>query len=140
MSITPFTQAQKEQVIEKFRRDRYAAHSGIEIVDLYPGYAKVKMEIQDYHLNSVDIVHGGAIFTLGDYACALAGNCEESSSVAIEANVSYLKPASSGTLFAEAKAISQSKSLISFDVTITDEKGGSIARYYGRSFIRRNRD
>ena len=127
----------KEQMIEKFCRDRYASHSGIEIVELYPGYAKVKMEVKDYHLNAVDTVHGGALFTLGDFACAVAGNCGETTSVAIEANISYLKPTLSGTLFAEAKEILRSKSLIGFEVAITNEKGEQVARFYSRTFIRR---
>jgi len=47
-----------------FKNDRFAEHNGIELLDIAPGYAKAKMEVKDRHLNGVDVVHGGAIFTL----------------------------------------------------------------------------
>ena len=127
-----------EQMIEKFRQDRYAMLTGIEIIDVAPGYAKTKLVIEEKHLNAVDIVQGGVVFTLADFAFAVAGNCGEETVVSIEANISYMKPSRVGnTLYAEAKEIARSKSLVSYDIPVTDEQGNLICRFYGRAFVRR---
>ena len=61
-----------EKVRQLLSKDRYARHSGIELVDVGPGTATVRMRIVDEHRNGVGMVHGGAIFTLADFAFAAA--------------------------------------------------------------------
>ena len=53
---------------EFFKRDRYAQHSGIELLSVAPGHAVAQMRIESYHLNALGIVQGGAVFTLADLA------------------------------------------------------------------------
>ena len=66
-----------QELIEFFRdNDRFARHNGIELLAAKPGWARVKMEIQDYHFNGAGTVHGGAIFTLADFAFAVASNSQ----------------------------------------------------------------
>jgi acyl-CoA thioesterase len=55
---------------EYFDNDRYAAVSGIELLEAEPGRALAKMEVRDMHLNSCKTVQGGATFTLADFAFA----------------------------------------------------------------------
>lgn len=131
----------KEQLIERFAADRFATEvTGIEIVDVRPGYAKVKLEVEPRHYNAVGIVQGGVYYTLADFAFAVASNTQdEETTVSIEGSMSYFKPTVSGTLFAEATMISRSKSLQSFDVPVTNEKGEIVARFYGRGFVRQAR-
>ena len=57
--------------------DHYAKHSGIKLVAVSPGYAKVSMKIKSIHLNGLNTVHGGAIFTLADFAFAVAANTHD---------------------------------------------------------------
>lgn len=133
------TSSSLQETIAKFQRDRFAVLTGLEILEAAPGYAKVKLEIREELFNAVDIVQGGALFTLGDFAFAVAANTdanESLTSVAIESSISFVKPAKSGVLFAEAREIARSKSLVSYDVPITNEKGELIAKFYGRGFIR----
>ena len=54
------------------------------------------MEISDIHLNSIGTVHGGALFTLADFTFALAANSHGIVTVAINANISYLKAVTEG--------------------------------------------
>ena len=54
--------------------DLFARHTGIELRDVGPGWAKASMKIQPCHFNGARTVHGGAIFTLADFAFAAASN------------------------------------------------------------------
>ena len=51
--------------------DLFARHSGIELLEVGPGWAKAGMKIEPYHFNGAKTVHGGAIFTLADFAADL---------------------------------------------------------------------
>ena len=55
---------QMEALRRRFSGDRFAATSGVELLDLRPGYAKARLEVHERHLNGVNIVQGGAVFTL----------------------------------------------------------------------------
>ncbi len=131
----------KEELVKRFQSDRFATEvTGIEIVDVAPGYAKVKLEVQSRHYNAVGIVQGGALFTLADFAFAVASNTQDDQvTVSIESTMSFFKPTTTGTLFAEAKLLSRSKSLQSFEVPVTNEKGELVAHFYGRGFVRKDR-
>lgn len=52
--------------------DRFAKHTGILLLKVEPDYALARMDVQDFHMNGVNRVHGGAIVTLADYAFAAA--------------------------------------------------------------------
>jgi acyl-CoA thioesterase len=128
----------KEQIIERFKADRYATEvTGIEIVDAKPGYAKTKLLIQPKHFNAVGIVQGGVVFTLADFAFAVASNTGvEEITVAIECHLAFMKPTTAGTLFAEAAQISKTKSLVSYNIPVTNENGELVAQFYGRGFTK----
>lgn len=115
-------------------KDCFAKHSGVELVEIEPGYAKAKMEIRDYHLNGANIVHGGAIFTLADFAFAAAVNSRELISVGINVAISYAKAATRGLLTAEAKEVSLNRKLGVYVVDIRDEQNNLIAFFQGTAY------
>ncbi|MBF0287029.1 MAG: PaaI family thioesterase [SAR324 cluster bacterium] len=112
-------------------KDQFARHTGIELLEISEGYARAKLEIQKQHLNGVGIAHGGALFTLADLAFAAASNSDGQVSVAINANVSFLKALSTGTLYAEAKEVSKNRKIASYDVLIMDQDNDIIATFQG---------
>ncbi len=114
-----------------FAKDAYAAEAGIELITVSTGAAKVKMEIRDRHKNSHGTVHGGAIFTLADTAFALASNSHGIPAAAINAHISYVKSATSGTLFAAAEEFSLNKKIATYLVHVTDQNGDRIAFFEG---------
>ena len=79
------------KVIKFFENDRFAAHSGIKVVEASEGYCKAVMEISDFHLNAAGVVQGGAIFTLADFAFGLASNSSGQLALAINVNIPFLK-------------------------------------------------
>lgn len=118
--------------------DNFAKHSGIELMEVASGYAKVKMEIKDYHLNGVKTVHGGAIFTLADYAFAVASNSHGRVAMGINVAISYVKAAKAGTLFAEAKEVSLSAKLGNYMVNVTDGDDDLIAVFQGTVYRKKD--
>jgi len=111
--------------------DKFARHSGIELLELSEGRAKAVMKIREHHLNSVGSVHGGAIFTLADFVFAVASNSHGTVAVAINVSISYMKAASEGSLFAEANEVAINPKLASYTVNVTDEHGSLIAVFQG---------
>ena len=114
-----------------FQNDRLASHLGIELLETSGGSAKMKMQVEPEHLNSVDVVHGGAIFTLADTAFAVASNSREALAVAINAHITYMKAATTGTLYAEAKETSLHHKLATYTINVTNEGGDLIATFQG---------
>jgi len=121
-------------VKEFFKGDRYAAHSGIELLTVEPGYAKARMEIREMHLNTVNVVQGGAIFTLADYAFAAAVNAYGNLAMSVETSIRYFKGAEKGILFADAQIVHLHKRLATFEVRVTDERGDLIALFTATAY------
>ena len=114
-----------------FAADRYAALTGIDIVEAAPGYCKTSLTIEDKHLNAANVVQGGVIFTLADFAFAIASNSHGPLALAINVNISFLSARSSGTLYAVATEITEPNRLGAYDVLVTDETGAPVARFNG---------
>jgi acyl-CoA thioesterase len=121
-----------------FKNDRFAQHSGIELLEVAEGRAKAKMAITDAHLNGVNLVHGGAIFTLADLAFAAASNSHGTVAVAINASIWFVKAATQGTLFAEAKEVSRNPKLATYSITITDDAGEIVALFEGMVYRKKD--
>ena len=119
--------------IRKFfeERDKFANYVGIEIVDISPGRAKVKMDIKKHHLNGLSIVHGAVLFTLADYAFAIASNSHGKAAVSINSTMSFLKAVSKGTIYAEAIELSKNPKLATYKVDVVHEEGELLAVFQG---------
>ena len=117
--------------IKQFEKDEFAKSSGIKLIDASLGYAMARMIIAKNHYNSVGIVHGGALFTLADFAFAVASNTHGRVSLAIDAEISFFKAISLGTLTAIAKEISINNKLATYLVEIKNEDEMLIAHFKG---------
>lgn len=124
-----------EDIRNQFIQDRYAAFTGITIDDAREGYARCSLIIEDRHLNALDHVQGGAIFTLGDFAFAVASCCGEQKAVSLSNQISYMKPPKGQQLIAEANVISQGRRACFYDVRITDDVGTPVAVMTVNGFI-----
>ena len=116
---------------EYLQGDRFAKHCGIELVSVAPGRAVTRMTTEPRHLNGVGIVHGGAIFTLADYAFAAASNSHGTVALGINVSITYLKSAAAGVLTAEAREVALNPKLASYAVNVTDAAGALIAVFQG---------
>lgn len=111
--------------------DHFARHNGIELLDIGPGWAKASMKIKPFHYNAAGTVHGGAIFTLADFAFAAASNSHGNLAMAINASISFVKAATKGALYAEASEQSINPKLASYAIRITDNENDVVAIFQG---------
>ncbi len=128
------------EALAKFsENDRFAMHSGIELIEVSKGSARAKMVVAEKHLNALGIVHGGAIFTLADYVFAVASNSHGTVAVSINAHISNLKAVNSGVLYAEARELSLGKKLGHYEVLVTDDMGDLVAIFQGMVYRKREK-
>ena len=120
-----------EMIKQFFKNDRFAEHSGIELVEVSPGRAVARMPIRPHHLNGLGTVQGGATFTLADFTFAAASNAYGTVAVAINVSISFLKASTAGVLTAEAREISRNPKLGSYTVEVKDDTGDIIAIFQG---------
>ena len=113
--------------------DRFAGHNGIRLIEAALGRAVVEMDVQEYHLNGANVVHGGALFTLADFAFAIACNMQGRLSLAVSVTMNFVKAATKGTLRAVCEQVTDGK-LATYRATITDDSGEIVATFQGLAF------
>ncbi len=129
-----------QDMVRFFEKDKFAAFVGIKLVELQPGYAKASLEITDKHLNPVNMVHGGVMFTLADFTFGAASNSQGGQvSVALNANISYFKSPKGKILTAEAKEVSSNKKISGYMIDIFDENKELIAQFNGIAYRRKDK-
>lgn len=124
----------QEEIIKFFEKDRFAHYVGIELVEVDSGYAVTSLALSDKHLNGLDIVQGGAIFTLADFAFAAATNSNGIATVGINSNITYFKAPRGKVIKAIAKETSTGKKICGCDVEVLDEDGTLIAKFSGTGY------
>ena len=108
---------------EFFKADRFAAHAGVELLEVKPGYARARMLVTKEHLNVGGVCQGGALFTLADLAFAAAANSREQLTLSINANITFLRSAKEGYIYAEATEVFNHHRIPFIEVSLTDEEG-----------------
>ncbi len=112
-----------------FSNDLYATElSGAEIDEIGKDYAKCSMKLTEKHKNAYGGIMGGAIYTLADFAFAVASNYDKDyATVSLVGQASFMSATKGSVLYAEARLIKDGRSNCFFDVTITDDLGKTIA-------------
>jgi len=114
--------------------DYFAEELGIKLVESKDGYAKVSMKVERKHTNALGFTHGGAIFSLADYAFAHACNFGDNVAVAVQVSINYLRPSIEGDmLIAEATRVSDGKTMGLYNVTVKN-KDKTVAFFSGLAF------
>ena len=135
----PTAQPLAQQIAERcaaimWADDHAARGLGIELLEVGPGTARLRMSVRPEMANGHGICHGGFIFTLADAAFAYACNSENQRALAAGADISFLAPAHAGdVLLAEGRVRSQGGRAGIYDVEVSDQDGRSIALFRGRS-------
>jgi acyl-CoA thioesterase len=79
-----------------YENDACSRALGLEIVEVRPGYARLRMAVRDDFLNGHQICHGGLIFTLADSTFAFACNTYNINTVAAGCSIEFLRPVKGG--------------------------------------------
>lgn len=117
-----------EQVRHRVAADPYAGTLGIELLELAPGYCRAALRLRPELLNFHGGPHGGALFSLADFAFSGACNADGEAAVALTVTIQFLAPPAPGArLTAEARATRQGKRAGFYAMTVTDEAGTVVA-------------
>ena len=115
-------------------KDHFAESLGIQVQEAKEGYAKVTMKVEKNHTNALGFTHGGAIFSLADYAFAQACNYGDNVAVAVQVSINFLKPSVEGDMLtAEATRVSDGKTMGLYHVTVKNQDK-TVAFFSGLSF------
>ncbi len=118
----------KQQAIERFSNDLYATKTtGITIEEVDINYAKCSLLVYENHLNAAGFVMGGAIFTLADFAFAVASNMNQELTVSLTSQINYVNATKGPVLFAEARCIKNTKRICFYEITVSDDGGNLVA-------------
>lgn len=124
-----------QKIKEHFQRnDLFARHCGIELLEVGKGCSRALMQVKDFHFNGARTVHGGAIFTLADFAFAAACNSHGDLAMGLNTSTSFVKAATGGTLYASAEEISLSKKIATYHVRVTGQNDELIALLHGTAY------
>ena len=126
-----------EEVKAYFANDQFASLTGIEITEADKGYSLCRMPLRPYHMNANHTPMGGAIFTLSDFAFAVAANIGTGDNRVVSQNmsISFLSTPKGTTLIAEAKCIRAGRRTSLYGVTVTDDLGTLVAHTTATGFV-----
>lgn len=125
-----------QEMIKVVKNDQFAKFLGIEITSVDIGQAAVKMQLKKEHLNGMGVAQGGVIFTLADFAFAVAANSAGLGTVGLHADIDYFRPPKGEWLLAKAWEVNRSKTLSNYTVEVTDGEDRLIARFNGTGFTK----
>ena len=126
-----------EEVRTLFANDRFATEAcGCRVVEARRGYAVCEFDIADIHRNAQGGIMGGAIFTLADFALALACNIGEEPTVAVSNSIEFMSAAKGAKLIATCEADKSGRSLGFYTVKVEDDLGAFVARMDATCFRR----
>ncbi len=129
-------QAVAERVVSgMLAADAFSRWLGVELLDLAPRRAVLRMRVREEMCNGFGICHGGVTFALADSAFAFACNTHGTVTVALDNAVSYPNPARPGdVLTAVAEAEGEPRRVGFYRVTVTNGDGEHVALFRGTAY------
>ncbi len=137
--VPELTAAQAQALAEQvgagmYARDRASQALGIEVANIGPGHAELRMTVRPDMMNGHAIGHGGLVFTLADSAFAYACNSHNHNTVAAGCSIEFLAPCHEGDVLT---AVASERTLVGrsgvYDIDVKNQRGESIALFRGKS-------
>lgn len=125
-----------EQIRAYFQNDRFATENGVVIEQAEAGFARCSMTLTEHHQNAVGGIMGGAIFTLADFAFAVASNWQGIVHVSRTCQITFLGTAKGEKLVAAARCVKEGRHTCYYLVEITDDLGSQIAHVTVDGFVK----
>jgi uncharacterized protein (TIGR00369 family) len=111
----------------------YVGHLGIQLIDMQPDVATLRLPFADSLITIGTTIHGGAIASLIDSSAMVAAWSDDSvpenlRGTTVGLTVTYLAPAEHEDIQATARVLQRGRNLVSLDVEVQSVSGKSIAR------------
>ena len=126
-----------EEIRRRFQNDHFAVGTtGIVIDCAEPGKAVCSLTLEQRHMNENNVPMGGAVFTLADFACAIAANgYAQRKTVSQNASITFLAPARGERLTAEATCLRSGRTTALLTVDIRDELDTYVAHAAVNAYV-----
>jgi acyl-CoA thioesterase len=114
-------------LMERSRAEPYGRLLGMEVADVGPGSAVVRMRVNSGLANIFGSTHGGALFSLIDEAFQLACNTHGVLSVALNVSITYISaPPPDCVLEARATEIHKTRRTASYLCEVREREDGKL--------------
>lgn len=108
--------------------DQYLSFESMDVIELSRAFVKMRLKVDEKTCNPYGIVHGGAIFTLCDSVAGLTAISTGAKCVTISNSMNFLRPATSGYIYASPEITHLGKTTLVIDVTVTDDFDKLVAK------------
>ena len=119
--------------------DHFASSAGVELLEIREGYARARMLVTERHLNAGGVCQGGALFTLADLAFAAVANARNQLTLSLNANITFLRPAREGYIYAEAMEVFNHLRVPFIEVRIFDENHELVAVFTSTGYRKKEK-
>jgi acyl-CoA thioesterase len=132
-ATSPDAQQRAERLVDTMvSRDGFSAWLGIELVEIKPAAAVLRMTVRKDMLNGFGVCHGGIPYAIADSALAFASNTHGHVTVSIHNTISYPAPVFEGdVLTAVAEEQSVANRVAFYQVNITNQSGVAVGHFTG---------
>ena len=117
-----------EEVQAFFKDDGFATlRLGAAIDEVSLGHAVCSVELTDEHRNAMGNVMGGAIFSLADFACAVASNAGQQPAVTVSSSIEFMDGVKGAWLIATCDPDRLGTRMSYYTTRVVDELGTLVA-------------
>ena len=132
----PTDQARAERVVaQMMQHDAYSQWLGVEVLDVRPNSAIIRMTVRPEMCNGFGVCHGGVTFAFADSAFAFACNTQGNVAVSIENSMTYPAAVRPGdVLTAVATEATHSNRILYYHVNVTRADGTVVGLFRGTAY------
>ena len=129
-------QQKAERVVAlMMRTDGYSRWLGVEILEIAPAKAVIRMTVRPEMCNGFGVCHGGVSFAFADSAFAFACNTQGNLAVSIENSMTYPAAIRPGEVVtATATEASRSNRILYYHVHVTKADGTVVGLFRGTAY------
>jgi acyl-CoA thioesterase len=129
----------KKGIVDVVQKDSFANHLGITLSRCEEGFAETKVTVDQNMLNFHGAAHGGLVFSLADYAFAVASNSYGQVAVGLNVHMSYLAPGLVGhTLTCTATEINRTLRIAVYQMIVKNHLDQLVASMEGTVYRKKD--
>jgi len=120
------------ELLAEAKDEPIASFLNMQLLELQPGYAKVRLKVLPEHQNFNGVAFGGITMAVADQAFGYAVNSMRRPNVASQFNIHFIAPVTAGDeLIAEGRVVRSGRRVSIAEMTVTNQEGKLIAKATG---------
>jgi acyl-CoA thioesterase len=125
----------QEVVQRMLEQDHFSQWMELKVNSIAEGTSTVSMFVKQEMLNGFGVIHGGVLFSLADSAFAFACNSRDNLTLALDAQINFIKKAVRGDLLtASVEEVHSGKTTGVYEVKIRNQASELIAVFRGTAY------